>query len=225
MSDIIGQLADHMSDVDPPVNLRIAVVTAVEATGSRRLKTNQTDTAWLNRDKDSDFAVGDRVWLLKQGSVFLVAGRLSGESAGVPVGTMMVYAGATVPAGWLKADGAALSRTTYAALFAALGTVYGAGDGSTTFNLPDMDDRVVVGSGFSYTRGQQGGAATVTLSAAQMPSHTHSAGVGTAAVTVASGTGASVSNATAATTGSTGSGSAHENMPPFVAMPMIIRVL
>jgi microcystin-dependent protein len=55
-----------------------------------------------------------------------------------PPGTVQFYAANTAPAGWVKANGAALSRTTYAALFAAIGTTFGAGDGSTTFNLPDM---------------------------------------------------------------------------------------
>ena len=56
----------------------------------------------------------------------------------VPSGTVLYFAGQTAPAGWLKANGAAVSRTAYAALFAAIGTTYGAGDGSTTFNLPDL---------------------------------------------------------------------------------------
>ncbi len=56
----------------------------------------------------------------------------------VPSGSVVFVAGDTVPAGWLKANGAAVSRTTYASLFAAIGTRYGAGNGSTTFNLPDL---------------------------------------------------------------------------------------
>ena len=56
----------------------------------------------------------------------------------VPSGTVLYFAGQTAPAGWLKANGAAVSRTAYAALFAAIGTTYGVGDGRTTFNLPDL---------------------------------------------------------------------------------------
>ena len=56
----------------------------------------------------------------------------------VPSGTVLYFAGRTAPAGWLKANGAAISRTAYAALFAAIGTTYGAGDGRSTFNLPDL---------------------------------------------------------------------------------------
>ena len=93
----------------------------------------------------------------------------------LPAGTMVQWAGATAPANWLLCDGTAVSRTTYATLFAAIGTAYGVGDGSTTFNLPDLRGRVPVGkNGGSFgTLGATGGAETVTLTEAQMPSHTH----------------------------------------------------
>lgn len=63
----------------------------------------------------------------------------------VPVGAVLTYAGATAPTGWLLARGQAVSRTDYAALFAAIGVAHGLGDGSTTFNLPDGRGRVAVG--------------------------------------------------------------------------------
>jgi len=65
----------------------------------------------------------------------------------VPVGSVMPFAGATAPTGWLLCDGSAVSRTTYAQLFQVIGTTYGAGDGATTFNLPDMRGRVPVARG------------------------------------------------------------------------------
>lgn len=65
----------------------------------------------------------------------------------IPNGAWMWYAGAAAPVGWLAMDGAAVSRTTYPALFGLLGTTYGAGDGSTTFNMPDMQGRSPVGLG------------------------------------------------------------------------------
>ena len=67
-------------------------------------------------------------------------------NTGVPVGTMITFAGKTVPEGYLLCNGAAVSRTTYARLFAAIGTTYGAGDGSTTFNLPDVNERFLQGT-------------------------------------------------------------------------------
>lgn len=65
----------------------------------------------------------------------------------LPAGVIAAYGGAAAPTGWLLCDGSAVSRTTYADLFTAIGTAYGAGDGSTTFNLPDMRGRVPVGKG------------------------------------------------------------------------------
>ena len=91
-------------------------------------------------------------------------------------GVVQLYAGSTAPSGWLICNGQAISRTTYAALFAVIGTTYGAGDGSTTFNVPNLVNRTVRGSN---SLGKTGGADTVTLTTAQMPAHTH--GVGTLA--------------------------------------------
>lgn len=63
----------------------------------------------------------------------------------VPTGCVQAFAGNTLPDGWLACDGSAVSRTTYAALFAVIGTLYGSGNGSTTFNLPNLVDRFVEG--------------------------------------------------------------------------------
>lgn len=71
----------------------------------------------------------------------------------VPVGSIIIFAGTTAPEGYLLCNGGAVSRTTYADLFDAIGDLYGVGDGSTTFNLPDFRDRVIQGSG---TRGGVG---------------------------------------------------------------------
>jgi microcystin-dependent protein len=98
--------------------------------------------------------------------------------AAFPTGMLMPFAGAAAPDGWLLCQGQAVSRTTYRRLFRAIGTAYGAGDGSTTFLLPDARNRVLVGAGSSYVLGATGGAATVTLTTAQIPSHTHDAAVG-----------------------------------------------
>ena len=65
----------------------------------------------------------------------------------VPTGAEIPFAGSSAPVGWLLEDGAAVSRVTYAALFAVVGTTYGAGDGSTTFNVPDARGRVPLGAG------------------------------------------------------------------------------
>lgn len=70
---------------------------------------------------------------------------IAGITDEISPGMVMPYAGSTAPNGWLICDGSAISRTTYADLFAVIGTTYGAGDGSTTFNLPNFTNRVIQG--------------------------------------------------------------------------------
>jgi microcystin-dependent protein len=69
----------------------------------------------------------------------------SGAEAAIPTGTVSQFAGSTAPTGWLICDGSAISRSVYSDLFGVVGTTYGAGDGSTTFNIPDLRGRVPVG--------------------------------------------------------------------------------
>ena len=107
-----------------------------------------------------------------------------------PPGSLVAFAGINAPDGWFLCHGQAISRTTYAELFLALGTTYGSGDGSTTFNLPDLRGRTAVGrdnmggtaanritsagSGITGTTlGAAGGAQTHTLAQAELASHTH----------------------------------------------------
>lgn len=89
------------------------------------------------------------------------------------VGEIKPFAGSTIPTGWLLCDGSAVSRTTYSELFTVIGTTYGTGDGSTTFNLPDLRDRFMVGAGDTYNLNSKGGASTVTLDTTMIPAHTH----------------------------------------------------
>ena len=102
----------------------------------------------------------------------------------VVTGTMFDFGGTTAPAGYLACDGSAVSRTTYADLFAAIGVRWGAGNGSTTFNVPDLSRRATVGSGGTGTStlgnqvGNTGGAESVLLTANQsgLRSHAHTGG-------------------------------------------------
>lgn len=91
----------------------------------------------------------------------------------VPTGCVKMFAGSSPPSSWLICDGSAVSRTTYANLFSVIGTTYGAGDTSTTFNLPNMQGNVVVGAGATYNRGNTGGHATTALTTNELPTHTH----------------------------------------------------
>ena len=90
-----------------------------------------------------------------------------------PIGAVMMWPTNTAPNKYLICDGSAVSRTTYAKLFSIIGTTFGTGDGSTTFNLPNMKDKFVMGTSSNAALASTGGAATVTLTVAQMPSHTH----------------------------------------------------
>lgn len=93
-------------------------------------------------------------------------------------GDIKVSARPTAPTGWLPCDGAAISRTTYALLFAAIGTAYGAGNGSSTFNVPDFRDRVPLGASGGRPRGTTGGVESVALSVSELPSHNHGGATG-----------------------------------------------
>jgi microcystin-dependent protein len=102
-------------------------------------------------------------------------------------GEIRMYGGAAAPAGWELCDNTELNRTTEAALFAVIGTSYGVGDGSTTFNVPDFRGRAIIGEGTgptgpltARTNGDEGGVETHALVEAELAAHTH--GLGTLAV-------------------------------------------
>ena len=108
---------------------------------------------------------------------------------GIPTATIVPWTTASVPSGFLECDGSAVSRSTYSALFAIVGTTYGTGDGSSTFNVPNLADNVAVGKSPNKALASTGGANTVTstgnvggstanatLSTAQLASHSHPGG-------------------------------------------------
>jgi microcystin-dependent protein len=108
---------------------------------------------------------------------------VSGSTDLIPPGTILAYAGKAAPPGWFLCDGSAVSRTKYAALFAAVEITYGGGDGITTFNLPDARGRVILGAGdgsglTSRSVGQRLGEEAHALTVAEMPAHSHSGQTG-----------------------------------------------
>lgn len=102
------------------------------------------------------------------------------EEAATPFGTVNMFAGGTVPYGWFFCQGQEVSRTTYGQLYAVIGTTYGAGNGTTTFNLPDFRGRAPIGVGTGdasgaspHTVGQKKGKETHVITAGELPNHTH----------------------------------------------------
>jgi microcystin-dependent protein len=160
-------------------------------------------------------------------------------------GTVLPFAGSSAPDGWLLCHGQAVSRTTYAVLFAVIGTTYGTGDGSTTFNLPDLRGRVIAGKdnmgGTAASRltnsgtgnpgingstlGATGGVDRHTLTTAQMPAHTHP--VNNSASTTLGGvyTTAMLNAPDGAqpVTASVGGDAAHPNAQPTIVLNSIIK--
>jgi microcystin-dependent protein len=157
-----------------------------------------------------------------------------------PTGGIMMWSTGTAPTGWLLCAGAAVSRSTYAALFAVIGTTFGAGDGTTTFNLPNYTNRFPYGTTVASTGGSADAVivshshtATVTD-----PTHAHAtgrflgtlggfntayvgddsgAGPASNGTTIAAATGISVTNA------STGVSGTNANLPPYLGINFIIK--
>ena len=153
-------------------------------------------------------------------------GAVSIYSLQAPTGSVIPYAGASAPTGWLICDGSAVSRSTYAVLFAIIGTTFGSGDGSTTFNLPDLRGRGVigVGAGSGLTNrvlGATGGEETHILTTPEIPSHNHA--LGFIALENTGGSSGTRAYPGTANTGSAGGGGAHNNMQPFMALNQIIK--
>jgi microcystin-dependent protein len=148
-----------------------------------------TVTAKVNGQTGVVVNQGDTRVIMCDGTDIEYGHEVAAAAEVVPVGGVMHYAGTTAPSGWVFCYGQAISRTTFSALYAALGTTYGAGDNVTTFNLPDLRGRVIAGKddmgGSSANRltnqsgglngdtlGATGGAETSTLAALNLPNIT-----------------------------------------------------
>ena len=153
--------------------------------------------------------------------------QVSGDT--LPVGCIVPFTSDTVPENWLLCDGSAVSRTDYALLFSIIGTTYGVGDGSTTFNLPNLKGRVAVGKDSTQTEfdslGETGGEKTHTLTVDEMPSHDHGIGL----VGIGSGpygynvSSLSIGSSQSEKTSVTGSGQAHNILQPYQVTNYIIK--
>jgi microcystin-dependent protein len=158
------------------------------------------------------------------------------------IGEIRLWASSFAPAYWMYCEGQTLLISQHTALFSVLGTTYG-GDGVRTFRLPDLRGRVGLGSGQGpgltpRVAGEMTGAATVTLTEAQLPAHRHDLPAGKATADAASPAGAHPAASesitpyasspdavmSAATVGSAGGGQPHENMQPYLAARYVICV-
>ena len=150
---------------------------------------------------------------------------IANSVSNIPTGAVLSYSGTTAPTGFLISDGSAISRSEYSGLFTAIGTTFGVGDGTTTFNIPDMRGRVPVGvlggdSNFGSLN-SSGGAKTHTLTIAEMPSHNH-----TYNHTVnpnANNSNGFTAGRGQTNTGNTGGGQAHNNLQPYRVLNFIIK--
>ena len=151
--------------------------------------------------------------------------------ADAPIGAISPYGGTTAPNGWFLCQGQAVSRTTYSELFAVIGTAFGTGDGSTTFNVPDLRGRTVVGYNSSETEfnalGKKGGEKTHTLTLAEMPKHVHDVAFNPNTGSIRGMQGWSDSTSYDATgtsvTNTSGGGQAHNILQPYNTVNYIIK--
>ncbi|TGD94069.1 phage tail protein [Methylobacterium nonmethylotrophicum] len=177
-------LDQSISDLTQP--FEVAFFVGSTNSGPATLSVNGTDGKPVLRRHQRQLGPGDltpgvlyrAAYVPSAGAYFLTSPEIAAP------GTIRVQAGPVVDDGWLPCDGRTLSRTAYSALFLAIGGYYGGGDGSTTFQIPDLRGRAPFGvdagagrltsvGGLGGGLGNAGGAETVTLTTAQMPSHSH----------------------------------------------------
>ena len=166
---------------------------------------------------------------------YVILGKINravASSSGNPTGTILIWSTNTAPTGYLICDGSAVSRSTYATLYGVVGTTYGTGNGSTTFNLPNLKSKVAVGRDSSQTEfnvlGETGGEKTHTLTIAEMPAHTHDIASqtdtgpdgGTGSLASEDATNLTIEDGAL----SRGGNGSHNNLQPYIVLNYIIKI-
>lgn len=207
----------------------------VAVSNSSTLTLNATTAVNAILDEDNMVSNSATALATQQSIKAYVDTSVAGSSS-VPTGTIIDFAAAATPSGYLACDGSAVSRATYATLFGIISTTWGVGDGSTTFNVPNFNRRTAVGSGgtatatLSNTVGSTGGAESVALSTSEMPPHTHAQNQGaytnnrgTTSIPGTSNTAYVDNTNVTSATGSAGNGVAHNNIQPSAVVLKCIK--
>jgi microcystin-dependent protein len=234
---------DNNTDIDniniaencPPANINNAI---------RELMSQLKDFQAGNQASNQLLAAGGGTGLSSSGTSGNVltsdgSGWVSSAPVYVPTGAILMWGTASAPTGYFLCNGAAINRVAYSNLFAIIGTSYGSGDGSTTFNLPDFRDRFPVGAGTTYSANSTGGSKDAIVvshtHSVTDPGHTHSyfiqridtnfnldgARAGVKELRdVPDTTGSQTTGISISTTGSSGT---NANLPPYLGVYFIIK--
>ncbi|MBI4739052.1 MAG: tail fiber protein [Oscillatoriophycideae cyanobacterium NC_groundwater_1537_Pr4_S-0.65um_50_18] len=217
LNNALQAIATQNSDTSFPA-VTYPYMTFIDSGTNIRYQRNATDTAWISQ------------------------GRANLDFFGlVPAGAIFMWPVAVMPTEFLRCDGSEISRTTYSRLFSAIGTAFGAGNGSTTFRIPNLSGRVPLGVGTAtgatgataHTLGQVGGEETHALTTAEMPSHSHVMNPSTVLyegnppLSCNVNFGGANSLKTAATANAPtfpeGGNAGHNNLPPYLGLYYIIK--
>lgn len=248
---------DNTADIDKPVSTAqqaLIVNSIADGDTTHAPSRNAVYDALVSQTAYADSKVIDDLSAAANGDTTHAPSRnavydaIQAVAAGTAVtGAIVAYGGGqdgTAPVGWFLCRGQAVSRTTYANLFSVIGTSFGAGDGTSTFNLPNLKGRFPLGLDTADAAindvGEVGGEKSHTLTTAELPSHNHNMTHGHASASSANDGGSTLAfrrsdNVSPTTgggmvenftgnTGSTGSGAAHNNMPPYLVLNFIIKI-
>lgn len=217
MVNHLGMASPITGNDFPPLNLSSDVCARI----SQLLEIYDTLNEWFTWAFNADGSASDAFKVLFQ-------------DIAVAVGVVVFRPIATIPAGYLLCNGQAVSRTIYANLFAVFGTTFGTGDGSTTFNLPNLQGYFLMGSGPAGANpvGSTGGEATHTLTESEMPTHSHGYPTGDDASgfllkTSVAGKSLDIAGSGDAIqvpeTAEAGSSQAHNNLPPYFSGYWLVK--